>query len=141
MNTTLARLAAALGALLFAGSALAAGAELQLDKWPAERARNLAALQNGARLFSNYCIGCHSASLVRWNSLQQIGLDDRQIKDFLIPGRPEGRRHDPDRGRARAPEGMVRQDAAGPVGHHPRAHVVRLRRHRLPVHAAARLLP
>ena len=86
MKTTLARFAAALGALLFAGSALAAGAELQLDKWPAERARNLAALQNGARLFANYCIGCHSASLVRWNSLQQIGLDDRQIKDFLIPG-------------------------------------------------------
>jgi ubiquinol-cytochrome c reductase cytochrome c1 subunit len=71
---------------MFAGSALASGAELQLDRWPAERARNLASLQNGARLFSNYCLGCHSANLVRWNRLQQIGLDDRQIRDFLIPG-------------------------------------------------------
>jgi ubiquinol-cytochrome c reductase cytochrome c1 subunit len=86
MKTTIGRLAAALGALLLAGSALAAGDHLSLDKWPAERARNLASLQNGARLFANYCIGCHSASLVRWNRLQQIGLDDKQIKDFLIFG-------------------------------------------------------
>ena len=86
MTTTFARFAAALGALLVSGSALAAGAELTLDKWPSERARSLASLQNGARLFANYCIGCHSASLVRWNRLQQIGLEDRQIKDFLIFG-------------------------------------------------------
>jgi ubiquinol-cytochrome c reductase cytochrome c1 subunit len=86
MKTTVARFAAALAALLVSGSALAAGAELQLDKWPAERAKNLASLQNGARLFANYCIGCHSASLVRWNRLQQIGLDDKQIKDYLIFG-------------------------------------------------------
>ena len=31
-------------------------------------------------------MGCHSANLVRWNRLQQIGLDDRQIKEFLIFG-------------------------------------------------------
>jgi ubiquinol-cytochrome c reductase cytochrome c1 subunit len=86
MKTTIARLAAAAGALLVAGSALAAGAGLTLDKWPADRAKNLASLQNGARLFANYCTGCHSASLVRWNRLQQIGLDDKQIKDFLIFG-------------------------------------------------------
>jgi ubiquinol-cytochrome c reductase cytochrome c1 subunit len=73
-------------AALLCGSALAAGSELALDRWPSGRARDLAALQNGARLFSNYCVGCHSASLVRWNRLQQIGLEDRQIKDFLIFG-------------------------------------------------------
>lgn len=82
----LARLGAALAALLLSGSALAAGAQLTLDKWPAERSKNLASLQNGAKLFANYCLGCHSASLMRWNRLQQIGLDDRQIKDFLIFG-------------------------------------------------------
>ena len=54
MKTTLARFATALAAVLVSGSALASGAELQLDKWPAERARNLVALQNGASLFSNY---------------------------------------------------------------------------------------
>ena len=31
-------------------------------------------------------MGCHSANLVRWNRLQQIGLDDKQIKEFLIFG-------------------------------------------------------
>jgi ubiquinol-cytochrome c reductase cytochrome c1 subunit len=86
MMTTFSRLAAALGALLLSGSVLASGGELELDKWPAERAKNLASLQNGARLFANYCIGCHSASLMRWNRLNQIGLDDKQIKDFLIFG-------------------------------------------------------
>jgi ubiquinol-cytochrome c reductase cytochrome c1 subunit len=86
MKNALARFTAALGALLLSGSALAAGAELALDKWPADRAKNLASLQNGARLFANYCLGCHSANLVRWNRLQQIGLDDKQIKDFLIFG-------------------------------------------------------
>jgi ubiquinol-cytochrome c reductase cytochrome c1 subunit len=86
MKLTLARFAAALGALIVCGAAMASGAHLQLDKWPAERAKNLAALQSGARLFANYCIACHSANLVRWNRLEQIGLDDKQIKDFLIFG-------------------------------------------------------
>ncbi len=86
MKTKLARLALACGAMLLSGSVFASGGELQLDKWPTERAKNLAALQNGARIFANYCIGCHSANLVRWNRLQQIGLDDKQIKDFLIFG-------------------------------------------------------
>lgn len=69
-----------------AGSALAAEGVLRLDTWPPERANNPAALQNGARLFANYCIGCHSASLVRWNKLQQIGLTDAQIQQYLIFG-------------------------------------------------------
>jgi ubiquinol-cytochrome c reductase cytochrome c1 subunit len=86
MKTTFARFAAALGALLVSGASFASGSELVLDHWPAERARNLASLQNGARIFANYCIGCHSASLVRWNRLEQIGLDEKQIKDFLIFG-------------------------------------------------------
>ena len=86
MKITFSRLVAAVGVLLVCGSAFASGEHLTLDEWPAARARNLASLQNGARLFANYCIGCHSASLVRWNRLQQIGLDDKQIKDFLIFG-------------------------------------------------------
>ena len=85
MKTTVARLIVALGTLLIGGTALASE-QLSLDEWPSARAKNLASLQNGARLFANYCIGCHSASLVRWNRLQQIGLDDKQIKDFLIFG-------------------------------------------------------
>ncbi len=71
---------------LFASSAFAAGAALHLDAWPRERASDVAALQHGAALFANYCLGCHSANLMRWNRLHDIGLDDKQIKDFLISG-------------------------------------------------------
>jgi ubiquinol-cytochrome c reductase cytochrome c1 subunit len=68
------------------GAAYAAGAEIHLDEWPEARGKQLAALQNGARIFANYCMGCHGARLMRWNRLNAIGLDDRQIRDFLIFG-------------------------------------------------------
>ena len=71
---------------LFASAAFASGAATPLDAWPRERATDLAALQNGAALFANYCMGCHSANLMRWNRLQDIGLEEKQIKDFLISG-------------------------------------------------------
>jgi ubiquinol-cytochrome c reductase cytochrome c1 subunit len=64
----------------------AAGVTLRMDRFPEERVRDPAALQNGARLFANYCLGCHSAAMMRWNKLRDIGLDDRQIRDFLIFG-------------------------------------------------------
>ena len=60
--------------------------EVPLDKWPSERGTDLVALQNGARTFVNYCLNCHSARLMRWNRLQDIGLDDKQIQDNLIFG-------------------------------------------------------
>jgi ubiquinol-cytochrome c reductase cytochrome c1 subunit len=76
----------ALLCLLAGGTAYAAGAQVHLDTWPAARGKDLVALQNGARLFVNYCMGCHGASLMRWNRLNAIGLDDRQIREFLIFG-------------------------------------------------------
>lgn len=70
--------------LLFAPLlAMASGPELHLDKAP-DRAGNNAALQNGAKLFINYCLNCHSASYMRYNRLQDIGLSDQQIKDNLL---------------------------------------------------------
>jgi ubiquinol-cytochrome c reductase cytochrome c1 subunit len=72
--------------LFASGAAYAAGAQIHLDEWPEARGRELAALQSGARLFANYCMGCHSANLMRWNRLSAIGLDERQIRDFLIFG-------------------------------------------------------
>jgi len=72
--------------LLASGAAYAAGALVHLDTWPEARGRDLAALQNGARTFVNHCMGCHSAKLMRWNRLNAIGLDERQIRDFLIFG-------------------------------------------------------
>ena len=72
--------------VLWTSSALASEAGVPMDAWPIDRVQNPAALQNGARLFASYCIGCHSASLVRWNRLQEIGLTNAQIQQFLIFG-------------------------------------------------------
>ena len=44
----------------------------------------MAALQNGAKLFVNYCLNCHSAAFMRFNRLQDIGLTEEQIKSNLL---------------------------------------------------------
>lgn len=73
-----------LTALLFAPLlAFASGAELHLDKAP-DRANDMPALQRGAKVFVNYCLNCHSASYMRYNRLQDIGLTETQIKDNLL---------------------------------------------------------
>ncbi|RZL00303.1 MAG: cytochrome c1 [Rubrivivax sp.] len=61
-----------------------ANTELVLDRFPYERVTDLAALQNGARLFVNYCLNCHSAAFMRYNRLRDIGLTEKQIKDNLL---------------------------------------------------------
>ena len=63
--------------------ALASEGGFPLDRAP-DRSRDLSALQNGARLFVNYCLNCHSASLVRYNRLRDIGLSDDQIRENLL---------------------------------------------------------
>ena len=63
--------------------AFAAGAELHLDKAP-DRSRDMPALQNGAKIFVNYCLNCHSASYMRYNRMRDIGLTEQQIKDNLL---------------------------------------------------------
>ncbi|AUL99291.1 cytochrome c1 [Rhodocyclaceae bacterium] len=69
--------------LLFAPSlALAAGAALHLDRAPVSK--DPAALQHGAKLFVNYCLNCHSASFMRYNQLQNIGLSEQLIRDNLM---------------------------------------------------------
>jgi ubiquinol-cytochrome c reductase cytochrome c1 subunit len=54
------------------------------DRFPKERVTNLAALQNGAKLFVNYCLNCHSAAYMRYNRLRDIGLTEDQIKGNLL---------------------------------------------------------
>jgi ubiquinol-cytochrome c reductase cytochrome c1 subunit len=44
----------------------------------------MASLQNGARLFVNYCLNCHSAAYMRYNRMQDIGLTETQIKQNLM---------------------------------------------------------
>lgn len=63
--------------------AVASEAGFPLDRAP-DRSHDLSALQNGARLFVNYCLNCHSASLVRYNRLRDIGLSDDQIRENLL---------------------------------------------------------
>jgi ubiquinol-cytochrome c reductase cytochrome c1 subunit len=53
-------------------------------KFPVERVTDLAALQNGSKLFVNYCLNCHQAAYMRYNRLHDIGLSDQQIKDNLL---------------------------------------------------------
>lgn len=63
--------------------AFAAGEILHLDKAP-DRSRDYAALQNGAKVFINYCLNCHGASFFRYNKLLDLGLTEQQVKDNLL---------------------------------------------------------
>lgn len=69
--------------VLLPGLALAAEGGFPLDKAP-DHTKDLAALQNGAKLFVNYCLNCHSASSLRYNKLQDLGLAEEQIKTNLL---------------------------------------------------------
>ncbi|HJW57216.1 MAG TPA: cytochrome c1 [Burkholderiaceae bacterium] len=63
--------------------ALASEGGLQLDRAP-DRTKDMASLQNGAKLFVNYCLNCHSASAMRYNRMRDIGLSEDQIKNNLL---------------------------------------------------------
>lgn len=54
-----------------------------LDRAP-DRSTDMAALQNGAKIFVNYCLNCHSAASMRYNRLRDIGLTEDQIKTNLL---------------------------------------------------------
>ena len=56
------------------------------DQFPTHKMTDMAALQNGARLFVNYCLNCHGASYVRYNRLRDIGLTEDQIRKNLVFG-------------------------------------------------------
>ena len=73
-----------MASLMLAGGAHAAGGGIPWDKFPKERVTDLAALQNGAKLFVNYCLNCHSAAFMRYNRMRDIGLTEEQIKKNLM---------------------------------------------------------
>ncbi|HEX5805969.1 MAG TPA: cytochrome c1 [Macromonas sp.] len=76
-------IAGCLLALGLVATASASGNLFPLDKAP-KSTNDVAALQNGAKLFVNYCLNCHSAAFMRFNRLKDIGLSDKQIKDNLL---------------------------------------------------------
>ena len=80
MKKLILTLIAALG--IVAGANAAEGS-IAWDKAP-NKTNDLAALQNGAKLFVNYCLNCHSAAFMRYNRLQDIGITEQQIKDNLL---------------------------------------------------------
>ncbi len=68
---------------LMAGAHASSAGAIAWDKAP-NKTNDLAALQNGAKLFVNYCLNCHSAAFMRYNRLTDIGLTEQQIKDNLL---------------------------------------------------------
>ncbi|MEN8216532.1 MAG: cytochrome c1 [Pseudomonadota bacterium] len=68
-----------LPAMVFASSG---GVELQQ---PDNDITDKASLQAGAKLFVNYCMGCHSANYVRFQRVgQDLGLSDELLKENLM---------------------------------------------------------
>jgi len=65
------------------GAAQASEGGIPWDKAPINTT-DLGSLQNGAKLFVNYCLNCHSAAFMRYNRLRDIGLTEQQIKDNLM---------------------------------------------------------
>ncbi|MDR2364968.1 MAG: cytochrome c1 [Zoogloeaceae bacterium] len=80
---TMHKLKTLLAALLFAPVFALASESLHLDSAP-DVSGDKAALQNGARLFVNYCLSCHGASALRYNRLMDLGLTEAQIKENLM---------------------------------------------------------
>ena len=70
--------------LALAGAAFANEGGPAWDKFPKERMTDNASLQNGAKLFVNYCLNCHSAAYMRYNRLRDIGLTEDQIRKNLM---------------------------------------------------------
>jgi len=68
---------------LLAGAHASTGGGIAWDKAPVNTS-NMGSLQNGAKLFVNYCLNCHSAAYMRYNRLQDIGFTNEQIKDNLL---------------------------------------------------------
>ena len=83
MKKTILMMIAALGLALGSGFARAEEGAYAWDRAP-NQTNDLQSLQNGAKLFVNYCIGCHSAAFMRYNRLGDLGLSEAQIKSNLL---------------------------------------------------------
>lgn len=83
------------GLMLVAASAVtsvsfAAGGPVALDAVPSAKLSDKAAMQNGAKIFTSYCLGCHGLSAMRYGRLADIGFTEEQIKSMLPPGTKAG---------------------------------------------------
>ena len=65
-------------------AAAAGGAKVKLDHVQIDLS-NQKSLQNGARIFVNYCLSCHSASYMRYNRMgHDLGISDELVKENLL---------------------------------------------------------
>ncbi|WP_454723372.1 MULTISPECIES: cytochrome c1 [Cupriavidus] len=71
------------GACFAAAPAMASEGGYPLEPAPVQTS-DLSSLQRGAKLFVNYCLNCHGASMMRYNRLKDIGLTDDQIRENLL---------------------------------------------------------
>ncbi len=84
---------AGLVAVALAGGARAAGGSVPLLEAKVELG-DRASLQRGAKLFVNYCAGCHSARFMRYSRMgRDLGLTEEQVRANLMfasdkPGEP-----------------------------------------------------
>ena len=69
--------------LAFAGAAFANEGGTPLDRAPVDL-HDRESLQRGAAIFVNHCLNCHSAGVMRYGRLQDVGLTEAQIKDNLM---------------------------------------------------------
>jgi len=87
-NNFLSALARFAGAAALAASVLAAFPAQAQENIPLDRApdngENLVSLQHGAQLFVNYCLNCHSANLMRYSRLQDLGIGQKEIEANLL---------------------------------------------------------
>jgi ubiquinol-cytochrome c reductase cytochrome c1 subunit len=81
MMKTIKKLAALL--LIVPALAFASEGEVKLDHAPINP-YDKESLQRGAHAFVNYCLNCHSASYMRYNRLQDLGLTEQQIRENLV---------------------------------------------------------
>ncbi len=75
----------ALGLAFVSVSSFANAGGIEWDKAP-NKTNDQVALQNGAKLFVNYCLNCHSAAFMRYNRMTELGLTEKQIKENLLFG-------------------------------------------------------
>ena len=81
--TVMQSLGKVLAALALLPAIAFANDHVMLDEAPIN-GHDVISLQRGARIFVNYCMGCHSAAYMRYNRLTDLGLTEQQIKDNLM---------------------------------------------------------
>ncbi|MES2281303.1 MAG: cytochrome c1 [Pseudomonadota bacterium] len=72
-----------IAALGFVAGSHASEGGMAWDKAPS-KTNDVVALQNGAKLFVNYCLNCHSAAFMRYNRLKDLSSGDAQLTDQMI---------------------------------------------------------